>query len=63
MIGHKETDSSPARKKRKANFPADDIHLRLKTKGFKIYSIGKPVFDIGDKEGESGGDKRQDTPG
>ena len=39
-IGHKETDSSPAWKKRGAKFQVEGIYHWLQNKGFKIHKVG-----------------------
>ena len=62
-IGHKETNSSPAGKKRGAEFQAEDVYHRLQNKGFKIYRIGKLVFGAGDREEDNEEEEDQDTPG
>ena len=48
LIGHKESDSFPAGRKRRAEFPVEDAHLWLTGKGFKIHKIRMPFIDIGD---------------
>ena len=59
----RETDSSPARKKRGAEFPAEGAYHRLQHRGFKIHKVGKPAFGTGDGEEGDEEEEDQDTPG
>ena len=57
MTGHKVTDSSLVGRKRGLDILAKDVHLWLRSKGFKIHKIGRPFLNTGDKERDSEGDE------
>ena len=48
VIGLQETDSSPTGWKRGPKISAEDIHLWLTKKGFKIHKTVKPFFEGGE---------------
>ena len=59
----KETDSSPAGKKRGAEFLDEGPYYQLQYRGFKIHKVGKPAFGADDGEEETEEEEDQDTLG